>query len=179
MIFNNFFIIAKSKNIIISTEDYTCKNCFRVPVCNHYFLVKRSLLNLIASRYKKVSDGLQNGRCLEIYNIDKNFFNTLKKLYTTKDYISWEFDEWLLSSEYRRLFLKQLNLNFDSRPDVSKQGGGSSFIGYKLPEKKDLLERYKLLDLPSSIIENLYQSDCADFLTDDEKNYLAKNYHTQ
>lgn len=172
----HLWIIVRSKHIIISTEDFTRKDSFKIPDCDYNFLVKRSVLNLIASRYKKLLNGINEGRGMNAFNIDDRFFKRLKKLYTSTAYIPWMYDEWLTSEEYRLSFLSRLNLTFDSNPGISKKGGGSSFSGSTMPEKSDLLQRYKHVEIPVNIINNLHENEISTFLTEDEKSYIAESY---
>ena len=61
ILLNHLIFIIKAKHIIISTEDFIKKNSNKIPECDHCFLVKRSILNLVASRYKKMLSKVEAG----------------------------------------------------------------------------------------------------------------------
>jgi len=150
-------IIRGSKWIVISTEDCGPQwSNFRLPRWNMRLFVRRSLLNLIASRLRSVQKKARMGIGLSSQNVDHRFFSTVVEWSnedSNQSWYIWEFDQWVVSRTYRERFLHEIGMDFDKLPDISTEGGGSSFSGLKeRPNPEEIINRYQKVDFSIEIL---------------------------
>lgn len=114
------------------------------------FFIGRDFVNLLASRQKKFAAAMNcNGYCCQIQDLmDMWVIHHLKP-----NIILYNF--WVSHKWYRDSCAAQLNIpnDVDNNKIVSEIGEGSSFIGIKLDERKNYLERYKLVSIKEEIKE--------------------------
>lgn len=152
--------ISSSQNVIISLEDYVPHENF-----DPYFrkgvttvIIKRSTLNLIASRLKRALNQAREGKDRGDMSIDEPFFSRLNWMHMQSEntgYLLWSFDDWLLDkNSYRQSFLDKLDLVFNATPKMSIQGGGSSFSGEsKIPTPDEMQSRWNEIDWPQRVVQ--------------------------
>lgn len=178
-LFRYFPVVMNSKHIIISTEDH--KPLWfdaYIPFKAKKIYVHRSILNVIASRLAKskerAKEGLERGDMM----LDYPFFDTLlfmKKKVDKSSWFPWYFDDWSESEVYRHDFLSSLGLIVDIKPDISHEGGGSSFTGMeRLPSSEELKERFKLVEIPNHVIKNLKKEHISQLMTEKEQTFIKK-----
>lgn len=161
--------IWNANNVILSYED-VYHEYYSPLIASNYkkIAIKRSILNLIASRIhiavKRAKAGADKGdmgirsEFVEIYN----FINNAEG----QDYAVWDYDKWLAEPDFRSSFLNRFNLDYDEMPNISEQGGGSSFSGRKnVPQGDDLSSRWKQVEWPSRVLDLLIKGNV---LTEDE-----------
>lgn len=169
--------LAKSKNVIFSFEDClpsNYENHFRFKVIK--IVIKRSLLNLIASRIKRAVEQAKLGLEKGDMQINQQFFSQYSFICTANEYqyMVWDYDRWLIDLTYRKEFLALIGLSFDSAPSPTQHGGGSSFDGQKKGVEAQLLSsRYLGIEWPGRILEILKSEEYASLMNDDEKNFLS------
>ena len=152
--------ISNSNNVIISLEDYVPRGKFD-PYCPKRatkIIIKRSTLNLVASRLKRAIDQAQAGRDRGDMAINEPFFSKLHWIYSQQDFtghVCWSFDDWLVDdNHYRQSFLRKFNLTFNAMPHMSTQGGGSSFSGQsKIPTPEEMQSRWSAVDWPERVLQ--------------------------
>jgi len=137
--------------------------------------INRSVFNMLSSRSKKIAvDEAKEGR-----GIASNFEvsgDLIKGLfdYRRSDFIQWEYDQWLISPEWRKDFLNAIGLCIDIIPDMSIEAGGSSFTaGSKEKLNVSGRSRYKIQAIPEAwlkIVEDNYKNE----LTPEEQQHLLE-----
>lgn len=178
IIFERFASIRNCKNIIISTEDCSADyTSFKIPRYDEAIFVKRSLLNMVASRIQYLLKRANDGRSNYWNAIDEEVLNKLLSLHNSDIYHKWDFENWLTSKNYRNSFLIKLGLDKASIPEVSKFGGGSSFTGtMEKPNVSDLTNRFKQIKFSNKIISYLKEDKYKNLLDEHEINFLDKKF---
>lgn len=171
-------LIKESKYVFISLEDYDPVNVnpyapFKVKKIS----IVRSTLNLIASRLQRAINQAKNGLDRGDMAIDKKFIYRLKSLRKAKEkgWYIWSYDAWSKGeNDYRKNFLKQFDLKFDSNPEVSSFGGGSSFTGkHEVPDYKAAANRWEQVVWPKRVLLLLSEKDSEELLVDEEKEFVC------
>ncbi len=94
--------------------------------------IQRNALEVISSRYHNLHRKANNGIGWSRQSCDDYFLDTLREFQrqsASTNTLTWEYNRWLDSPEYRKSFLQKLDLSFDLIPRHSGVGGGSSFHG--------------------------------------------------
>ncbi|OLF79226.1 hypothetical protein AWH61_05105 [Alteromonas sp. W12] len=178
LIFESKQAISNASNVIISIEDYVPRGKYD-PYFPHKattVVIKRSTLNLVASRLKRAIDQAQKGKDRGDMAIDEPFFSKLNWIYSQSEgtgYCCWSFDDWLVNkNSYRQRFLKKFELKFDATPQMSTQGGGSSFSGQsKIPTPSEMQARWSEIDWPQRVLK-LAKRNCS-LLNEDESVFIS------
>lgn len=138
-LFKNRSAIRNSRLLVISLEDIAFSKFKNYGVLHLFPLVRveRSLQNVLASRYESLNRFSQAGYANGNFNIDNSFYarwlewkSVLRRPPCSHKgkILSWKYEEWAISSEYRNEFLSSINLGCDIYPlQASAEGGGSSF----------------------------------------------------
>lgn len=174
-LWHNRKMIGDSEFIIISTEDCGANyDDWRIPDFDYAIYVKRTILNVIASRLRKLKSGAEKGWVWAGFNIGKGFFEKLRSWSNTScQFHTWDYEKWARSKNYRLEFLESINLEVDLKPSISIVG--SSFSRDKrIPEKLEVLNRYKQIAFSNNTIDQL--REYKDLLSDSELKYLEKEY---
>jgi len=176
IIIKNSASIRSCSNVIISTEDCSAEySSFKIPRYDKAIFVKRSLLNLIASRLKYLSKRANDGRSSYWNAIDDDVLSKLLSFYRSAKFYIWDFEQWLTSENYRKSFMSKLNLNTAPMPAVSKFGGGSSFTGTnENPNMSELINRYEQVEFSKKVISYLRNDRYRKLLNDQEIDFLLK-----
>lgn len=181
MIWCNRNFLAKCQYLIISTEDCTSNYInWRIPKFKHAIYVKRTLLNVVASRIRMLQNQARKGIGLGWrHNVNNTFFKKLLSWVPPPvEFHIWKYDKWIISTEYRSNFLHSLELAEDIQPTISSEGGGSSFTGEnETPSPKKALNRFRQVKFVDSIIALLTENK--QLLTPLELEYLEKEYSLQ
>jgi len=175
-------LIAKCSNVVISLEDYIPqKTDFLVPRNSRVIIITRSTLNLIASRIKKAVSFAGLGLDQGDMRIDNRFFERLLWLYDSEGVDGnnkakkWNYDNWLRSDDYRADFLEDIGLSFDLMPEISTQGGGSSFSGQlEIPSYESVSRRWAQIDWPDRVIDILGMDEYSRLLSKDEFEFIKE-----
>lgn len=102
---------------------------------------------MMASRYQRLNFAARVGRGLPLQNMDEYFFSTLRANLSTESGAVWEFERWNSDSQWRRNFLRQLDLQDDITPAISDEGKGSSFSGLRVqPKAAELEQRFNMVE---------------------------------
>lgn len=178
LIFESKEAVSNANNVIISIEDYVPRGGFDpyFPNGATTVVIKRSTLNLIASRLKRAIDQAQEGKDRGDMAINEQFFSRLSWIYSQKEtsgHVCWSFDDWLVDkNRYRQRFLKKLNLSFNATPQMSTQGGGSSFSGQsKIPTPGEMQSRWSSIDWPERVLQMTNRN--TSLLTENEARFLS------
>ncbi|MEA3381949.1 MAG: hypothetical protein U9Q87_14030 [Pseudomonadota bacterium] len=168
-----------ARNVIISLEDYTPSDEFSpyAPKGSTIIVVKRTPLNLIASRLQRALNQAKNGKDRGDMSIDEIFFQRLHWINRQTDLdslVCWSFDEWLLDNEdYRQKFLEKLGLHFNLPPKISTHGGGSSFTGKeRVPSTGEIQNRWNSIEWPERVLKLLKEN--SSLLNENEINFLSE-----
>jgi len=180
MFFTRALTLRKVVTLIVSAEDVNSNYGqhfqlpFWLPRIQHRIFIKRSILNTIASRLQHLKKSAAAGKGNRNLSITTKFFKKLKSWESaSSDFVNWEYDLWLTSDSYRQKFLSQLGLKQDILPTISKEGGGSSFTGRdRTPTKKEATSRFKYINIPSNIRQDLMQCNIDTMLNPDEIAHL-------
>ena len=154
------YISLGAKVIIFSYEDYEPQVSLALTFPSLFLFLEnalkialvRDLPNVMASRYKKIEGIKANGGGLEnwkLLDININKINSWIYCVIEEKSIKIKYEDWLASKEYRDNFCKNLNIpNLDYTNHISI-AGGSSFTGTEsVPNAKDLLNRWKDINIP-------------------------------
>ncbi len=173
--------LNSGKRLIISIEDVGCQSLddLGVPVGGTWtrVLVKRSVLNLLASRLAYTKSTLeQGGSAPQGMRISQDLLDRIAgDLTAASD--GWnviDFDRWSSGdSAYRADVLRSLGLSVDIDPAVTVHGNGSSFTGSSIqPESFDLLSRWKLVEWPDDLLDLLALERNRPIMTEVELDHL-------
>ncbi|TLU61326.1 hypothetical protein FE810_15050 [Thalassotalea litorea] len=169
-------LLKHADNVIISLEDYLPEPRDKyIPATACKITVKRKLLNIIASRLtrsiKQASVGLDRGDMrIDERIVDYRYWQNT----ANGDWLVWDFDLWLASTDYRKEFLKKLRLQDDIQPQISIQGGGSSFTGKNTaPQAHDLNSRWKHIKWPDRVINMIRKDADESLLTNEEWEFIS------
>ncbi len=139
-------------------------------------LVKRSVLNLLASRLARIQALADQGRGTPFLKSDQKLLDRIAgDLTAASD--GWnviDFDRWSSGdSAYRADVLRSLGLSVDIDPAVTVHGNGSSFTGSSIqPESFDLLSRWKLVEWPDDLLDLLALERNRPIMTEVELDHL-------
>ncbi|GAA5520556.1 hypothetical protein LQ318_02410 [Aliifodinibius salicampi] len=177
VLWNNRELIKNCQYLIISAEDCGPNyNNFRIPKWNEAIYIKRSVLNVVASRLRYLQKKASEGIGYSEHNVDVSFFETLLEWHSIpENFKVWEYEKWIVSKEYRLNFLQQLELKVDIIPTMSSQGGGSSFSGQEKPSTVEALSRYEQVNFSPPIINLVTDVKYQKLLNQSEVDYLKKN----
>jgi len=172
-------MIAKSSFIIISLEDYVSNNITPfIPKNAKKISITRSSLNIIASRLHKQIELAKSGYSRGDMSIDAAFFNRLNWIHNSENlgWLIWNYDSWLQNdNNYRKHFLNSFQLTFDLSPEMSKEGGGSSFTGRKNnPDIAQLISRWKKVEWPGRVLDLFLKDNNKETLTRNEKSFVEE-----
>ncbi|MFM8856430.1 MAG: hypothetical protein ACKOI2_04355, partial [Actinomycetota bacterium] len=133
-------------------------------------VVRRSTLNLAASRMKKAEE-----RAHLSFLVDEPFLDMLLSYRSDlPDWIVIDFDLWLLDNNgYRANIAERAGIDPGVDPDLSSHGGGSSFTGRSgVPGALDLMNRFTQVEWPEHIVTLLLDERYATLLTPEEREFL-------
>ena len=169
--------IKEAKYIIISLEDYTPQDKDPyIPRNAQKILIKRSILNLIASRIQRATNQAKIGLDRGDMSIDDDFIAHYRWIVEGRDedWTTWDYDQWMLDDGgYRKTFLASYGLEEDIAPAVSHQGGGSSFTGREgVPTTEDTLNRLQMIEWPERILELLSRKENTQLLDEEERAFV-------
>lgn len=169
--------IKNASFIIISLEDYIPRTRDEfIPNNAIKISIKRNTLNVIASRLQRLIQLAKNGLDRGDMGISKNIISYLKwqQKANEKGYLVWSFDKWIDDRNYRSEFLTKINLKSDISPSISTQGDGSSFSGQsKVPNKKELMNRWDQVDWPDRVLKMLSDITDTSILNDEEQSFIS------
>lgn len=173
-------ILKESKNVIITLEDYIPKKVDPfIPEHATKIKVSRSLLNVISSRLKRLTDQAKVGRDRGDMSIDTNLLLYADWVYKEPkdDWIKWVYERWLSEADYRRNFLKNLDLSHDSKTLPSTNfGGGSSFSNIEIGvSQNNPLRRWEQIEIPDRVISLLHKKGLS-LLDQEEQDYIIEEY---
>ena len=176
--------IKKAKFIIISLEDYIPQDKDPYfPRNSQKIAIKRSMLNLIASRIRRATNQARIGLDRGDMSIDDDFISTYRWIVESdkQDWTIWDYDLWMLDrNNYRKSFLSRFGLEQDIAPSISHQGGGSSFTGRDgVPRKDDTLSRFHMIEWPERVLNLLAIKENSELLTEDEKSFVIEKLQNQ
>ena len=151
------------KNLLISYEDIPETMNTEYTLGFNKIVILRDILNVIASRYKRMIDLDPKSLDYRLMKIDENLFNCWKSHASAfkKNVLIIKFEDWLSSKEQRDKIANSLGCkNIDCVSTIPFHGGGSSFSKMeKIPSAKDLQSRSEQVQLPSEILERIQKSD--------------------
>ena len=165
----------RAGTVIVSIEDepVTARTNARVPfapVTEVY--VRRTLLNVIASRLRGLRRGADEGKLAWGFALDGEFLARLASWASASGLLVWDYDRWLTDEAYRRKFLGTVGLSTDLSPQMSTEGGGSSFTGKAVaPDAQALLSRYESVAIPAWLSRQLL-GVYASLLSREERQFL-------
>lgn len=141
----------KIDNLIISNEHQFTSCRKNTTKC----LIVRDVVNNVCSHYARFSaDRNITPKMIERYT-DKfvESYKTVIKLFNDADLFAIKYNKWVLDADYRNIISNKLGVhNKDNTSFVSGFGGGSSFTRKNAVTDKSLyLERYKLVQLPTTL----------------------------
>lgn len=127
LLYEDLSNIRRARFIIISVEDKDAAygDGWRVPARSEAILVRRSTLNLMASRFQNLNRRAREGLGASLQSMKGKFFATLKAIMESPRGAVWEFERWHDDAAWRSRFLANLGLEHDITPP--KVGLGSSF----------------------------------------------------
>lgn len=149
----------RGRSVIITFEDVDtayARWSFQSPHrVDARFVVRRSTLNLVASRLTALRRAAADGRADTNFAVDRAFVPRLASLASAPadTWTTWRFDDWLTDRSYRTSFLDAAGLTVDTAPEVSHHAGGSSFTGEASVD--DLVNRWQDVDLPPALVDSL------------------------
>lgn len=140
--------LKRAAFVIISAEDCdgTYAQMWRVPKRSEVVHVRRSSLNMIASRFHNLNQLARNGKALYQQSMDSKFFSVLQTNVASPAGAVWSFEKWSIDASWRRSFLQNLGLQFDAAPHISDEGDGSSFSGMQMPSADRLQRRFAMVE---------------------------------
>ena len=156
--------IARAQYLFLSLED-------EPPSFTHFLRPKdntpgvvnihidRTVFNLLSSRAKKVlvEIGKPNTGISGNFHMDKKLWEGFFQ-YRRMDLLHWEYDQWLVGTEWRKRFLERVGLERDILPGMSVEAGGSSFGDASTEQMKDAGKaRYKAQAVPAEWLDLIEQ----------------------
>lgn len=140
-LYRDLKLVRQARFIIISAEDVdaTYGGSWRIPRRNETILVRRSTLNLVASRFQNLNRRAREGLGARMQSMGPRFFATLKANLASSRGSIWDFERWHDDEPWRRRFLAGLRLEHDILPPMV--GLGSSFTNSRALPTVDLLSR--------------------------------------
>ena len=169
----NRLLIQQAKTVVISLEDMVPKekDCLYFPHHAKVIYITRDVLSTLASRLayniKRAKQGIDRGDM----QIDQSKFNLIKIIRRKKHV--WYFDKWLNDKSWRTNFLAEFGLNQDIMPEMSTQGGGSTFHGQNKDQAKAMTDedRWKEVEWPETVLTLIEKNN--ELLVSEEKLFLA------
>lgn len=139
----HFKTLRRASFIIISAEDCgpLYADTWRTPKRSEIVHVRRSSLNLIASRFHNLNQRARAGKGFNHQTMDEKFFATLIANISSPRGVVLDLERWSTEALWRRDFLSKLGLHLDLVPSISDEGGGSSFSGMRHSPAGDQLQR--------------------------------------
>lgn len=172
--------LKKAKVVLISIEDeMSIDGDMWTPPGSIQIYVRRRTLDLIASRItyncKCAQQGIDKGDMM----IDENMFRMQRSLISMseQDVLLWNYDAWVQSAEWRMAFLRKLGLEVDLAPEMSRYGGGSSFVGQDKSAlaRLDSVTRWESVQWPKRVVDLL--SENTDLLDEEELAFFRTKMH--
>jgi len=133
-------------------------------------VVRRSTLNLAASRMKKAEE-----RANRSFLVDEPFLDLLLSYRRElSDWLVVDFDSWLRDEDgYRAGIAERVGVTSGEAPNLSGHGGGSSFTGLEgVPLASELTSRFAQVDWPENVVRLLLDDKYSTLLTPEEKDFL-------
>ena len=151
------------KNLLISYEDIPETIHSEYTLGFNKIVILRDILNVVASRYKRMMDKNPKSLGYKLMKIDENLFSCWISHASAfkRNILTIKFEDWLSSKEQRDKIANNLGCkNMDCISTIPFHGEGSSFSKMeKIPSVKDLLSRSKQVQLPKEILERIQKSD--------------------
>lgn len=167
-------LISNARYLIVSLEGTAPEyRDWHVPSWDYRIYVKRSLLNMVASRLRGLKRKAEQGLADPHLVVDEKLFRLLKSWKKTEGHHTWMYDRWLTSGDYRANFLRDINLGKDIMPEMGSVGA-SSFNPRKTPESHEALNRYRQVEFPDRVVELLFRHQ--QLLTAEEEEWLRNRY---
>ena len=141
--------LRHARFVIISVEDQAANyhRKWRIPRHSQKIAVRRGTLNVMASRFQSLNNLAQAGRDSGGHAMEAQFYSVLNSLLLAQEGSIWEFERWCGDNNWREAFLQKLGLNCDIPPEMSDEGGGSSFSGTQvLPSIDQLVKRFAAVE---------------------------------
>ncbi len=174
--------LDQATRLIVSFEDVECRQIDNLGLAAGgqwtRVLVKRSVLNLLASRLARIQALVDQGRGTPFLQSDQKLLDRIAGDLTAAS-AGWnviDFDRWSSGdSAYRADVLGGLGLSVDIDPAVTRHGNGSSFTGSSIqPESSDLLSRWKLVEWPDDLLDLLALERNRPIMTEVELDHLGE-----
>ena len=137
----------QTRFIIISVEDRDAAygDGWRIPRRSEAIFVRRSTLNLMASRFQNLNRRAREGLGARMQSMGPKFFATLRANIESPRGAVWDFERWHDDGLWRRGFLAGLGLEHDAMPAMV--GLGSSFSNSRALPSADLLgKRFMMVE---------------------------------
>jgi len=151
------------KNLLVSYEDVPETYVSKYTRGFNKIVILRDILNVVASRYKRIMDSDPESNIYKLMKIDENLFKCWISHASAfkKNASIIKFEDWISSKEQRDEIAKSVGCkNIDCISTIPFHGGGSSFSKMeKMPSSKDLLNRSDQVKLPNKILERINKSD--------------------
>jgi hypothetical protein len=152
----NLIIHSYEDKLFSYIEEHSYNKCNNLEENIINIIILRDPYNMFASRQKYIDNYWTKVDLLHIdmwiayaeeaLNINNNINNKIIILY----------NKWLTDKDYRDDIANKLGVyNFDNTRIVSTCGNGSSFVGVKLDEVQNYLERYKSVKLSDEVDDML------------------------
>jgi len=171
--------LRNAEQIFISCEDtgFEYFRNWRIPSAfRHGVIIRRSLLNILASRLQNLKKHAESGVGWSGQTIDTGMFDALLSLDQAPDnrFTKIRYDDWLTDSEYRKIISSKLGMKSDIKPEISKEGGGSSFTGREImPSDVELKQRFQQIKFPERVLKFLNDPKYASLMTPEEQSVIA------
>lgn len=119
------------------------------------FSIIRDIKNVLASRLKRIDDGLKYNKQYDMnMHIYLSFFENYISHKNWRNVI--RYDNWLIDKSYRDSICEILKIdNLDHNKDVTENGAGSSFVGYNLDSVENLLNRKSIYKIPDKYLNKI------------------------
>lgn len=172
--------IRRATWIVVSLEECGAveirREQWRAGTPTHRILIKRSVLNLAASRIAYLRNCLNEGVGAQRMPCNKEFFEKLHSFDRLErdGWLPWEYEAWLTSPAYRRRFLDNLGLvdAADIVPETASQAGGSSFGGISEPKVDELARRFEMIDWLPAVVGYALEPEFRHLLNRNEISFL-------
>lgn len=128
-------------DVLITTYEDTKLDVDLINESSEKIVLVRDILNLAASRIKRGTDDMK---------VDENFVDLWLEHSSSPNVFKYE--DFLLDKNKRDELCSRIGVeNLDYTEGVMAYGKGSSFIGRKLDDKENYLNRYKMVEFPEKI----------------------------
>jgi hypothetical protein len=164
----------------VSLEDYIPKTIDPlIPFGAYRIKVSRNILNVISSRLKRLSRQAEIGIDRGDMSVDEKLLkiSTWVSEESQDDWLKWSYERWLSDPAYRKSFLNNFNLYYDSKIRPSSSfGGGSSFSNTDLgTHRNDPLRRWEQANFPDRVILLLFAKGLH-LLEEHERQHVISEY---